>query len=186
MDPPQPRRMPRDQQESLTMPENVMSGAKAFAKCMLPTPVRLAARDLWEDLRDWVGVLAFSLGFMVTHTSRPSVLLYFGFAPGDDLLCTAVLRELRKRRQDGLMMVSNHCELFIGNDDPAYVRPLWRRYYPDGSTVAICRRFTRLWGGEFTRPEYAPPDGMDGRRPPSQHVIAEMCARAGITGSISI
>jgi hypothetical protein len=83
-------------------------------------------------------------------------------------------------------MVSDHPELFAGNPDPAYVRPLWARYYRDGSTMSICRRFVRIWGGEFTRPEYAPPDGQDGRRPPSRHVIAEMCGKVGITGPVSI
>ncbi|HTX39951.1 MAG TPA: glycosyltransferase family 9 protein, partial [Bryobacteraceae bacterium] len=113
-------------------------------------------------------------------------LLYFGFALGDDLLCTAVLRELRNRGHDRILMVSDHRDLFVGNQDFTYLRPLWNRYYRDGSTVAICRRFVRIWGGRFIRPEYAPPSGKDRRRPPSRHVIAEMCAKVGITGPASI
>ncbi len=143
-------------------------------------------RNLWENLRDWLDTLVFALSFIATRAPRPGLLLYFGFAPGDDLLCTAVLRELRKRRRDGLLMISSHHDLFIGNEDPAYVRPLWRRYYQDGSTVAICRRFTLLWGGEFIRPEYAPSEAMDHRKRPSRHIIAEMCARTGIVGPVAI
>src|SRR5581483_9658352 len=105
----------------------------------------------------------------------PKMLLYFGFAFGDDLLCTAVLRELRERGHDRILMVSDHPELFKGNRDFTYLRPLWKRYYPDGSTVAICRRFAQIWGGRFIRPEYAPSSGPDQRRPPSQHIVAEMC-----------
>jgi len=153
---------------------------------MLPRAAVHAVRDGWEDLRDWIAFIAFGLRFVATHSPRPKVLLYFGFAAGDDLLCTAVLRELRRRDRGGLLMVSDHRELFIGNSDPAYVRPLWARYYPDGSTVAICRLFVRIWGGEFTRLEYAPPNGADGRTPPSRHIIAVMCAKAGITGPVSI
>ena len=162
------------------------NAAKALAQLIMPPPARRLARGLWEDLRDWVEALIFGLRFIATRAKLPKMLLYFGFAPGDDLLCTAVLRELRRRDRDGLLMVSDHRELFAGNPDPAYVRPLWPRYYRDGSTVAICRRFTRLWGGAFVRLEYASLDGVDRRRPPSRHIVAEMCARAGITGSVSI
>ena len=161
-------------------------GAKAFARLILPPAALLALRNLWEDLRDWVGVFGLWLHFVAMRAQFPKVLLYFGFAPGDDLLCTAVLRELRKRGKEGILMVSDHRELFAGNQDPTYIRPLWARYYRDGSTVSICRRFVRIWGGEFTRPEYAPLDGVDRRRVPSRHIIAEMCARVGITGPVAI
>ncbi len=161
-------------------------GAKALAQLILPPAAVLAARNLWEDLRDWVGVFGFWLHFVAVRAPFPKVLLYFGFAPGDDLLCTAVLRELRKRGKDGILMVSDHPELFAGNQDPAYVRPLWPRYYRDGSTVSICQRFVRIWGGKFARPEYAPLDGIDQRRIPTRHIIAEMCARVGITGPVAI
>jgi hypothetical protein len=164
----------------------MLKGTKALARLILPPSAVRVVRDLWEDLRDWVGVIRFSLSFVATRAPLPRVLLYFGFAPGDDLLCTAVLRELRKHGRDRLLMVSDHRELFAGNQDPTYVRPLWTRYYRDGSTVAICRRFVRFWGGEFTRPEYAPLDGEDRRKPPRRHIIAEMCARVGITGPVEI
>jgi hypothetical protein len=159
---------------------------EAWTQRILPPPVRRALRDAWEDLRDWVETFAFGLRFVAMRTPRPKVLLYFGYAPGDDLLCTAVMRELRRRGRNDLMMVSDHRELFERNEDPAYVQPLWPRYSPDRSTVSICRRFVQKWGGEFTRLEYAPMDGEDRRKSPSSHIIAEMCARAGLSGSISI
>jgi hypothetical protein len=164
----------------------MLRATKTLAQLILPPSVCLAARNLWEDLRDWVAVFGFWLGFVTTRRPLPKALLYFGFALGDDLLCTAVLRELRSRGRDSLLMVSDHPELFAGNPDPAYVRPLWARYYRDGSTVSICRRFVRIFGGEFTRPEYAPSDGDDRRVVPSRHIIAEMCARVGIVGPVEI
>ena len=124
---------------------------KSPIRRILPSLVRHALRDLLEDLRDCLDTFAFGLRFVATRTPRPKMLLYFGYAPGDDLLCTAVMRELRKRGRDGLLMISDHRELFEGNQDPAYVRPLWARYSPDSSTVSICRRFVQIWGGEFTR-----------------------------------
>ena len=123
-----------------------MLGITVFVRQASPRWLRRTIRDLWEDLRDWIEVFTFGARFSATCAALPKVLLYFGFAPGDDLLCTAVMRELRRRGQGGLMMISDHSELFIGNEDPAYVRPLWRRYYPDQSTASICRRFVRIWG----------------------------------------
>ena len=159
---------------------------KALIRRILPLPVRRALRRPWEDLLDWEQTFAFGLHFIVTRTIRPKILMYFGYAPGDDLLCTAVMRELRKRGRDGLLMVSDHRELFEGNQDPAHVQPMWGRYSQYRSTVSICRRFVQIWGGEFMKLEYAPMDVKDRRRPPSRHVIAEMCARAGISGPVSI
>ncbi len=162
------------------------SGAKALAQSILPLPVYRVMRNLWEDLRDWIGVFSFWLRFVTMRAPLPKVLLYFGYAPGDDLLCTAVLRELRKRGRNNLLMVSDHRELFVGNHDPTYVLPLWARYYRDGSTVSICQRFVRIWGGQFTRPEYAPLGAEDRRRVPPRHIIAEMCTRVDITGPVTI
>ena len=164
----------------------MLRGAKTLAQLILPQPACRAIRDLWEDLRDWVAVFGFWVRFAAKRAPLPKTLLYFGFAPGDDLLCTAVLRELRKRGKDGLLMVSDHRALFAGNHDPTYVRPLWARYYRDGSTVAICQRFAQIFGGQFTRPEYAPLDVEDRRKQPRRHIIAEMCARVGITGPVTI
>ena len=101
-------------------------------------------------------------------------------------MCTAVLRELRARGQDGLMMISDHPALFAGNQDPAHVRPPWPRYAREDSTLAICRRFVRIWGGTFRRLEYAPLVGEDRHAPPSRHIVAELCARAGVTGPVAI
>ena len=164
----------------------ILKRAKALIKQALSPAIRREIRDVWEDWRDWVQTFTFGLSYSVTRTPRPKTLLYFGYAPGDDLLCTAVLRELRKRGRDRLLIISDHQELFMDNPDPAHVRPLWARYSRDGSTVSVCRRFTRIWGGEFIRLEYAPIAGIDRRIPPSRHIIAGMCARAGVSGLISI
>ena len=158
----------------------------SIVKGALPPSLRRAARTLWEDVRDWIDVLGFRLSFAMARAPLPKILLYFGFAPGDDLLCTAVLRELRNRGRDDVLMVSDHRALFVGNQDPAYVRPLWARYFRDGSTAAICWRFVRIWGGVFRRLEYAPLVGEDRHAPPSRHIVAELCARAGVAGPVAI
>jgi hypothetical protein len=164
-----------------------MAIATALAKSVLPPPVRLSLRNLWEKLRDWLDVVAFAARFMAACAPLPKTLLYFGYAPGDDLLCTAIMRELRLRGHDRILMISDHRDLFIDNKDFTYLRPSWKRYDRYGSTVSICERFVRIWGGMFVRPEYAPPCGAaDRRTQPSQHIVAEMCARTGITGPVSV
>ena len=152
----------------------------------VPPILRRTARLVWEESRDWVDAAIFGLRFAAARKPLPRVLLFFGFALGDDLLCTAVLREFRNRGRDRLLMISDYAELFAGNPDPDYVRPLWRRYSPYRSTASISRRFARLWGGQAVQVEYAPFLGADRRRPPPRHIVAEMCARAGITGPVSI
>ncbi len=162
------------------------AAVKSVARAVLPAAVIRRARAAWEDVGDWRDTAAFGTWFLLHRSPMPSRLIFFGFAAGDDLLCTAVLRELRLRGADRLLMVSSHPDLFLGNPDPAYVRPIWRRYAPYHSTVAVCRRFARIAGAAFIQPEYAPPIGEDRRRIPSRHVIAEMCAHAGITGKVSL
>ena len=159
---------------------------KRVAKAALPAALLRRGRRLWEEIGDWRDVGRFGFRLVATRSLPPRLILFFGFAPGDDLLCTAVLRELRLRGRDRLMMVSNHPDLFRGNPDPAFVVPLWRRYAPYDSTVAICRRFARFAGASLVQPEYAPPIGGDRRRIPTRHIVAEMCARAGIEGAVSV
>ncbi|MGH7117642.1 MAG: glycosyltransferase family 9 protein [Acetobacteraceae bacterium] len=164
----------------------VLKRMRARVKSVLPRPVVRVARDGWENFRDWIDALAFGLSFVVARKPRPAMLIYFGFSPGDDLLCTSIMQELRKRGKGPALMVSNHRGLFAGRPDAAYVHPLWRRYDRHGSTISICRRFARIWGGRLVRPEYAPPLDADHSTPPSRHIIAEMCARAGIAGPVAV
>ncbi len=163
----------------------MLSAAKALARRILPWRTRQALRTRTRRIWDWIAILAWGLRLTVTRAPLPRVLLFHGLSPGDDLLCTAVLRELRKRDQTGLLMISNHQQLFNGNRDVAYVRPAGQRHSGDGS-VSIYQQFARIWGGEFKRLVYAPFDGHDNSEPPSRHIVADMCASAGIRGSVSI
>ena len=163
------------------------NNAGSILKSMFPPSIRGTLRGALEGILDWIGVFAFRWELAAKRINVPRLLLYFGFSPGDDLLSTVVLRELRKRHRDRIFMVSNHRQLFIGNDDPSGVRPLWHRYSADASTVRICDRFAKLWGTGFIRLRYATLM-MDGDRstPPSRHIIAELCASVGITGPVAI
>ena len=108
----------------------------------------------------------------------PARSLLFGpMSLGDDLLCTAVLREARRRGTPFAMMTARP-ELFAGNRDPARVLPI------DEDYVAGLRRL----GARIVKPYYLGRDAHDPRRDllPARHIIAEMCVQAGLTGEVAL
>jgi hypothetical protein len=167
----------------------VLSDATALVRQILPSPAYKRLRDLWNSARggrDWITAFVLGLFYVGTGFGLPKVLFFFGWSPGDDLLCTAVLRELRKRGQDNLLMISNHPGLFVNNKDATYVRPVTGHHSVSGSAPAVYRQFARIWRGDFKRIIYAPFDGIDRSEPPSRHIVANMCASVGITGWVSV
>jgi ADP-heptose:LPS heptosyltransferase len=106
-------------------------------------------------------------------------MLYFGKALGDNLLCTAVLRELRRRGQRDLWMMTPCEELFRGNDDVDATVPGSERWF---EPVVI------QLGGKFIVPSYTRHDWQNdaGDPPPPAHIIAVMCHLAGITGQVAL
>lgn len=107
----------------------------------------------------------------------PSMLIHFGIAPGDDLLCTAVLRELAVRNHKNIWMMSNHPELFDGNPDAVHVVPFEHRF----------RDCATLWGAKYYLMQYTTYDHeKDRSASPARHVIAELCVRVGIRGQIAL
>jgi len=114
---------------------------------------------------------------MRARLGAPEVLLYFGSAPGDDLLCTAVLRELHKRGKRNVWMMSNHQDLFAGNEQVERVVPVDSFY----------QRYVNFWNRQYWHLEYAAFDReADRSTPPVRHVIAELCFRTGITGDVAL
>ena len=109
---------------------------------------------------------------------RPSRALLFGpLSLGDDLLCTTVLHEARRRGQL-LTMMTARPELFLGNPDPARLLPI-DAYYIRG---------VKKLGAEIIHPHYTRPHPTDPHRDllPSRHIIAEMCHLAGLTGTVTL
>jgi hypothetical protein len=107
----------------------------------------------------------------------PRALLFGPLSLGDDLLCTAVLREAR-RRGEPFAMFTARPELFAGNPDPMRLLPI------DDYFIAAVRRF----GAHVVQPYYVRDDPRDGQRDrlPGRHIIAEMCALAGLHGEIAL
>lgn len=107
----------------------------------------------------------------LTH-GYPDHIFYFGLAPGDDLLCTTVLHELQKRSSRKIWMISNHPELFQGMGDATRILP------PTLRSDSL-RRYRHL---EYARYR----SETDRSDPPARHIIAELCAKAGITGKVAL
>ncbi|MBI5771143.1 MAG: hypothetical protein HZA93_25435 [Verrucomicrobia bacterium] len=104
-------------------------------------------------------------------------LLFGPLSLGDDLLCTAVLREAR-RRGTPFAMLTARPELFAGNPDPSRVLPI------DDYYVAALRRT----GARVVQPYYTTrdPANPDRHLLPPRHIVAEMCRLAGLTGRVAL
>lgn len=120
--------------------------------------------------------LTWKTGAILRH-GIPKKLISFEGGIGDDLLCTAVLRELGKRGQSGIWMMSGNPTLFRNNSDAAAIVPHDVRYYE------IAKRL----GATLLRPHYAAPGrNADTDVIPNRHLIETMCRAAGITGEIAL
>lgn len=113
----------------------------------------------------------------IVRGGRPAILLRYGRSPGDSLLCSAILHELRARRVGPLWMQTDHPSLFERSPDVDLVVP-YRR------TV---RRLVRLAGGRVVYPDYAPYDpATDRSRPPDAHILVCMARAVGVSGPIAL
>lgn len=117
-------------------------------------------------------------GWGLLRHGRPARVLLFGpHSLGDDLLCTAVLHEARRRGRPFAMMTS-HPELFRNNTDPSALLPV------DDYYAQALRRLDAL----VVQPYYARRDRGNPLRDVFEphHILTEMCRLAGITGEISV
>lgn len=136
--------------------------------------------------REILRAIAFGARFLAARLPVPERFVFFGAAPGDDLLCTIVLRELRRRSDAVTAMVSNFPELFAGNADVDYVLPPRNSHSGDYALISVYRRLAQFRHGDFKQPTYARWDGKDQSEVPLRHIVTDMCASAGIRGSIAI
>ena len=116
---------------------------------------------------------------MPANLPPPRVLIHFGEAAGDDLLCSTIARELARRGDTPVWMMSKHAELFSANTDVALTVPSDERLVHAVQDV----------GGRFVVPVYTQHDweADRGDRPiPAEHILAIMCRLAGVTGPIEL
>lgn len=135
----------------------------------MKTPAHLA-RTAWAH-GSWVTA-------ELARGGVPRYLVHFwGHTPGDDLMCTAVLREGRQRGRRGQWMMSRFPALFERNPDVDQVVPFDWRY----------ERLITWVRGRDTYVHYGHYDEAADRNPvPERHIIALLCQTAGITGPVAL
>jgi hypothetical protein len=96
---------------------------------------------------------------------------------GDDLMCTTVFRELKKRSQARISVATPHPGLFQNNADVTYV-------------LSHPRPRIDYWlraGLPFLRLGYSAYNPLtDGDEPLSEHVLIKLCRLAGIKGPVEL
>jgi ADP-heptose:LPS heptosyltransferase len=152
--------------------EFFLATVKALVRRIIPGPIYHYGSQIYRGGLECALHLQMAMRFGV-----PETVLFFGIAPGDDLLCTAVLHELKKRGHGPLWMMSNYPELFAGNTDIARVVPFEDRF----------RIYAERWRAKYHLLKYAETDSeKDMIIPPTRHIIAELCLRAGVSGQIAL
>jgi len=122
-----------------------------------------------SGLRRWLS--------LVRRHGRPHDLFYFNGGIGDQLLCTAVAREIQRRRPRRIWFFTQSPELFAGNTDFRLVLPLDLGLIP----------WARLSGTRVQRLFYQ--DYVDGEgRDAPLHIpsIASLCHRVGLAGEVTL
>jgi hypothetical protein len=139
---------------------------------------------LHQFLRKWRGISAYGYAALeavrVMREAGPvRTLMAFGGAPGDDLLCTVPLRELKRRQPKmQIAMLTRHPALFQGSPDVARVLP--KNNY---SIEPILRGL----GYRCIVPHYTAYDEeTDKDRRPEGHILKVMCRQAGIKGDVTV
>jgi hypothetical protein len=119
----------------------------------------------------------WAAGELVRHGRPRHLVRFYGQTPGDDLMCTAVLREMRQRGRRDIWMMSRFPELFDRNPDVDVVVPYDERY----------ERFAEWMGGRAWYANYGGHDHEEDRSPfPERHIIALMCQSCGISGPVTL
>jgi len=107
-------------------------------------------------------------------SGRPKSIFRFDGGIGDDLICTAVLRELYKRTGDRPWMLSHYPDLFRLNPDISVIA---RKEKPGVNLVIKALKLP------VTQLSYAQHDnGRDIQ--PNRHVMTVLCESLGISGRI--
>jgi len=149
---------------------------KSAVKRIMPANAYEQAAVQWRVFRGWRERHIFNLTTSLHH-GVPDLLVHFGIGPGDDMLCTIVLRELQKRHPQKIWMMSKHAALFDLNPDVDQVVPIDDRY----------RLLVLNFGKQWRQLEYAKYDQeKDQSEIPQRHITAELCWRMGIRGPIEL
>jgi ADP-heptose:LPS heptosyltransferase len=123
--------------------------------------------------------LAPSAASSLAQHGRPAMFINsVGAGIGDDLLVTAVFRELARRGQRDFWVTTRRAELYRNNGDVRVVVPARERY--DILLKKLGTTIVYPWYTSY-HPAFDRDDPM-----PEQHLISVMCQKAGITGDVTL
>jgi ADP-heptose:LPS heptosyltransferase len=122
-----------------------------------------------------VRLATWGLGQLARH-GRPRAVIHFAAGVGDELMLTAVIRELRRRGVPPLWVMSRRPELYRHNPDIAAVVPV------DQRIIGLARRC----GATLYEPRYGVPEASGNLRPPPAHMITCLMATARLTGRVRL
>lgn len=134
-------------------------------------------KKLWHalkiEIKTVIDVIRYGLP---TH-----LIQYFG-GIGDDLLCSTVAREIKKRSPNAKIWISsNYPELFVNNCDIANVFLREAHWYLWYSPMLRSKRLQLA----YTTKKY-PGGNQKEDVSPIKHILKIMCEKAGITGDIKL
>lgn len=121
----------------------------------------------WVPTFSRLAGLVWSARIALAAGGRPDAALYFNGGLGDDIMCSAIARELRRRGTAKIWQLTPFADLFAGHPDLIPVPADFR-----------LRRLCGMLGVPFFELQY--PDH------PPRHLIAVMCAASGISGDIEL
>lgn len=104
-------------------------------------------------------------------------VFFGGTGPGDDLMLSTVLHELRQRGERRLGVLTRFPELFTHSPDVEVVRPMRHDHLS-----LIARTGVRVDHAVYLAGQREPDIDVA----PPRHILAEMCRTSGITGQIAL
>jgi hypothetical protein len=131
-----------------------------------------------QPITDYAKLLPSAVTLLARHGRPVRFFNAVGAGIGDDLLLTAVFRELQRRGRDSFWVRTTRPELYRHNPDVSVVVPPLERF--DRLVKRVGTRVVYPW---YT--SYHPAFDRDDPTP-EQHLISIMCQKAGITGTITL
>ena len=131
-----------------------------------------------QPVTDYVKLIPAAAVLLARHGRPARFFNAVGAGIGDDLLLTAVFRELHRRGRGDDWVRTTRPELYHHNDDVPVVVPPLERF-----DVLLKRLGTSVVYPWYT--SYHPAFDRDDPTP-EQHLISIMCQKAGITGTITL
>ncbi len=159
-----------------SMHQQAHRAANASAPLSIVSPQSPRRHPLAWAQRQW-GHAAWSAK-AVARYGLPQDMYYYQGGLGDQVLITAVFRELRKRGQPPVVMMTHFPDLFKNNPDVGKLLP------EDPRFVALAARF----GKQTHHPSYMYENirEMDCHYAPPYPIIARMCKVVGIDGQVDL